>query len=200
MMVEMGVAAVVAVIIWKLSAVKPKGPVKKELCVDDVLKEADALLKFDPLADAKNRPQAVKPLLSVLLAIREKKAEEDLVQEESNRLREEKLGMRYDCAGAPMHGPWNGLGVVAAQLSYARAQAACQDIEAEMRLAQTQTDSLSGRIGRDNPHWKYTREGQEAAARELEKQAQAQAQSTLKTKLDTLSAYVDSPNYQGGIS
>ena len=62
-------------------------PAKKELTVDDVLKAADDTLAFDPLKDARERPKAVQPLLSVLLAIREKKAEQELRDEASAYIR-----------------------------------------------------------------------------------------------------------------
>ncbi len=146
MLLEIGIASVVLVVIWKLNKPKPK---KKELAVEDVLKAADDALAFDPLKDVKERPKAIQPLLSVLLAIREKKAEKELVEEE----RERKYGGMYR---GNAH-----IGLGAGALLYGLYSRQNED-------KQRRTDVLGGVIGPDHPHWKYTEAGHRAAQQDME--------------------------------
>lgn len=71
--------------VFFIMKLKEKEGTKKDLPIEQVLKEAEEALRYDPLEDSKNKPQAVQSLCQVLLAIREKKAEEDLLTEEHAR-------------------------------------------------------------------------------------------------------------------
>lgn len=57
----------------------------KSIPLEQVIKEAESALQYNPLEEAKKKPEAIKPLLRVLLEIREKKAEEELREEERQR-------------------------------------------------------------------------------------------------------------------
>lgn len=170
MLVEIVISAGILYVAWKLSKPKPKKPAPKELCVDEVLKQADQALSFDPLADVKNRPAAVKPLLSVLLAIREKRAEEELAEEEHQR----------------KHGN-TSLGWRALSSSRRRIEPP-QSAEEKKIVA----DLLSGVVGPDHPHYRFTEAGRRAASA-----AQAAEAAQQDMRNEALDAYVNAPPYQG---
>jgi hypothetical protein len=133
----LGAAGIAAWVFW---STLPKKEKPQELCVDQVLKEADQALAFDPLREAKEKPQAVKPLLQVLLAIREKKAEEELAQEQRGR-------------------QWRAI-----QKAEQRQRALDMQAQEEQQRLMAEQDLLSGRIPPGHPHYPFTREGREEEA------------------------------------
>lgn len=134
------------VMLWRVTKPALKKSAPKELCVDEVLKAADDALAFDPLRDVKNKPQAVKPLLQVLLAIREQRAEEDLKREQREREHRDRLAARE------------------------RQHQRNLEKEAEERQRVAEQDVLSGRIGPGHPHYPFTEAGRREAQQSADEQ------------------------------
>lgn len=130
----------------------PKKEKTKPLIVEDVLKEADQALAFDPLRDAKDKPQAVKPLLQVLLAIREKHADIELKVEEADRILEEERARKR----------------VERDIEIAQEEAFRRKLAAQ--------DPLNGRIHEGHPHYQFT----EAGRREAQQNQHAIGHSALE--------------------
>jgi len=125
----------------------PKKEKLQELCVDQVLKEADQALAFDPLKDAKNKPAAVKSLLAVLLAIREKKAEQELIEEEYQRV--------------------HGTCMVGSKAYMKFEESRRKKIPPQTYI---EPDLLSGVVGPDHPHYQFTEAGRREAAQRADQQ------------------------------
>lgn len=186
-------AALACFIVAKIVNYKPK-QVKKELCVEEVLKAADEALAFDPLSDVKNRPQAVKPLLSVLLAIRERKAEEELIAEEHERTRPKNTALGYRA----MRNSGVAEGLYYKNHVISEAERTRRNNEA--------LDPLSGVIGSDHPHRvalarqaaeRQLQQAIEQAQRDATEQAVEAAVRSATQQQSGYAGYVQAPRYGG---
>lgn len=142
----------------------------KSIPLEQVIKEAESALQYNPLADAKNKPEAVKPLLRVLLEIREKKAEMDLWEEEHKRQREEEKLKR--------------------DLALAQARAEIRAIAARC--------PLSGRIDEGHPHFPFTAEGRRVAEQHAlmaQQNINPKYQAVVHDLNKQLENYVNAPRY-----
>lgn len=135
----------------------PKKEKKEQIPLETVIQEAEQALQFNPLEDMKKKPEAVKPLLQVLLQIREQRAAEELAEEESQRATAEKLRR-------------------ANELLYTEREKwrAMKRRQEEQIRHESEKCILNGRIGPGHPHYPFT----EAGRREAEMQVQRQAQQS----------------------